>query len=198
MRYGLAKKLKQGIRLKIFPSFRCNLKCDYCGNGLQIGLDPQNTKQVLSNDEWFDLIHTFPIKVKEVALSGGEPTIWRGFSSLVNKLLDHNYFVMVLTNLTTTKSLMEVNKSNKLFILSTFHGRFFSKDKYIINYKEVNKKHRIVVKEIGENKLEFSRQAPFGCTVALGKQAVKNCLYIGPNGLIFPNCYDIMNYYKKI
>ena len=133
MRYGLAKKFKRGIRLKIYPAFKCSLACDYCGNDLQIGLDPQNTKRNLSADEWFDLISNFPITTKEIVLTGGEPSIWRGFSELVNKLLDNGYFVMILTNLTTVKPFLDIRSNSRFLIFSTFHSRWYSTEKFVKN-----------------------------------------------------------------
>ncbi len=194
--YGLAKRMKRGIRLKIFPTFKCNLDCAYCGNDLGVGLDPIDRK-TLDVDDWVDLIQSFPVRVREVVISGGEPTIYPGMVTFINKLLELGYFVTVFTNL-TNKYLINTNKSFRLRIYATFHGRHYDKNRFLSNYYAVTKKHRVDVNEIAEQRLSFSKVDPWGCDLEQAKTINKNYFWISPDGMIHTSCYAVMYSSRKI
>ncbi|GAG94835.1 unnamed protein product, partial [marine sediment metagenome] len=68
--------------------------------------------------------------------------------------------------------------------------------KFIRNYNRISQRHRIDVKEIESNELDFSKKVKWGCTIESAKITEKGYYFIGPDGKEFKNCYDIMEYYK--
>ena len=192
--YGAAKKLKRGILLKIYPTMVCNLDCSYCGNKLGIGLDNHRFGSRLSVDEWLKIIDNFPMKVKEVHLTGGEPSTYKGFVDLVNALLERGIFVTIFTNLKLTSKFLKIKPSNKLLLYSSFHSEQMSVEEYSKSFYTLTFYHRIVVKELGQKLLPFSRLVPWGCTADGAKKIRKNCLYIAPDGQLFTTCFGVMNY----
>jgi len=187
------KRLKRGIRIKIFPTFKCSLKCDYCGNNLGRDLHPSenNLKTILDLLGWINLIDNFPVKIREVVISGGEPTIWPDFPELVNYLLSQGYFVTVYTNL-TNKNLLNVDKSRRLRVYATFHGRHYDKNQFLKNYDVVSSVHRVDVNEIAQQQLPFSKVDPWGCDYEQSKTINKNYFWIAPDGSIHPHCNGVM------
>ena len=194
MRYGVRKRLKTGVRLKIFPTWYCNLGCSYCGNKLGREYGPNNNAYVgvKTSQEWIKYLSNFPLKIKEINFSGGEPTFLKGFSNLCNWILGRKYLLMIYTNLTYISPLLSIKESDKLLIYTTYH-KGFDADCYASHYAKVKIKHRIVVNEIEKKTLEITDQVtPFGCTVATAKIVNKNYLFIAPDGAIYRNCYDVV------
>ena len=196
-RYGLIRRIRSGIRLKIYPSFECSLNCWYCGNGLEGNTNPKDPPKIYELEDWQELISNFPIKINDVVLSGGEPTIYKDFVPLANWILDQGIMLEVYTNL-TNKRLAKVRPSYKLRILATYHHEY-DMQKFNENYLFVQKqhKHKIDVKEIGSKKLTYSRLVPWGCTLESSKQVFKNYLYCCPDGEIFTCCYKAMLHATK-
>jgi len=193
LRYGLMKRLKRGVRVKIFPSFNCTLGCDYCGNKLENTLKPKDTENNYNLADWINLIDNFPIPVREVVISGGEPTEWPSLANLSNWILDSGRFLEIYTNLINTNLLL-VDKSRKFRILATKHKKHSVRE-FDKNYTLVHEKHEnIDVKEIDANTLWYSRKVPFTCTVELAHLIQKKYFWISPDGAIFPNCYGAMKH----
>lgn len=192
MRYGLKRRLRKGIRLKIFPTFVCTLDCAYCGNKLGGDHRPVDRK-LMTWQEWAEYIDTFPMKINEVFLSGGEPTLLEGFEHLINHI-SGRYLVTVYTNLTNHTKWNRVNSTDNIRIQATFHGRSDKQERFLKAYHSVKQLHRVDVEEIAENRLGFSRVKPWGCTVDLANIIDKNYFWVAPDGMIFRNCYGVINY----
>ena len=136
MRYGIAKRLRRGDSLLLFLTFRCTLQCEYCALKYIDGIYP--TSKEIQISEWKRIVKSFPRRIREIKITGGEPMIMPYFSEFVNWLIDEGYFVIVFSNLTVKK---DIKKSNKLLIISTNHkvGNF-----NLPHYKE----HRVKVEQI--------------------------------------------------
>ena len=187
-RYGILKRLKRGIRISIVPSWKCNLKCDYCILKTSGKLKyPQNSQKIKYIDYWKEYIKTFPMKIREITLAGGEPSLLPYFAEFTNWLLLQGYFVVIFTNL-TNKNIMRISPSVRLLIIATCHSCYDIK-KFIDNYKAVSQKYRINVIEIGNRRLSFSIKKPLSHEKE-AKVIKKNYLKVGPNGIIYRNCFD--------
>jgi len=193
MRYGLKRRLRRGIRLKIFLTFKCTLDCYYCGNKLGGDTKPKDRGNK-TWQEWKEYIMEYPEQINEVFLTGGEPTILLGFQHLVNWLTENDYLVTVYTNLTNHRKWASVNKSSNIRIQATFHGRVDNIHRFMMAYKEVSKRHRVDVEEIAENRLPFSKRKEWGCTVDLAKQVDKGYYRVSPDGEQFDSCYGVLKH----
>ena len=142
--------------------------------------------------EWIQYIEQFPLKINEVFLSGGEPTLLKDFAGLCNWILEKKYLLTVYTNLTNEHVWNKVIQSDRLRIQATFHGRVDKKTRFIFAYQAVASRHRVDVEEIAEQTLRFSKVKPWGCTVMLAKLITKNHLWISPTGKIFVDCYGVL------
>jgi MoaA/NifB/PqqE/SkfB family radical SAM enzyme len=113
-------------------------------------------------EQWKEFVKSFPVKIKEVTISGGEPTLYPDFVELVNWLLDEGYHVKVFTNLSGNAKLSELKRSYKLIIKATCHTWTGMPGEWFKNlYHEVKKRHRIDAFEIGDKKmLDFTELKP--------------------------------------
>ena len=192
-RYGIFKRFKRGIKVSINPSWRCNLNCEYCilkTSGVEKYPDINPTRSL---EYWKEWITTFPVKIREVALSGGEPTLVPYFADLVNWLLDEGYYVLVFTNLTTLK-IKEIKPSRRLRVEATHHS-CFSVLSFLYNYDLLKDKYRIDVIEINKKELTISKRVPWS-SEERAKETDKNYLKAGPDGIIYRNCFDRNESYK--
>lgn len=119
LRYGLLKRLKDGMRIKIRPTYRCTLDCAYCANRVIDGTRPVCKEEIRLAD-WQRIITHHPRKVREVVISGGEPMCYSEFVPLVDWLTSEGYFVTVFTNLTLTRGL-QMKPSYKIRLAATCH-----------------------------------------------------------------------------
>jgi len=81
-RYGLQRRLRRGDSLLLFLTFRCTLHCDYCALKYIDGKYPKSSEITLS--DWKRIVKSFPRKIREVKITGGEPMIMPYFTELVN------------------------------------------------------------------------------------------------------------------
>jgi len=65
-----------------YLTFRCNLGCSYCINKFD-GLKP---RKEMTADEWADALNDIDFGNVSLTLGGGEPTQFKGFFELVDKL----------------------------------------------------------------------------------------------------------------
>lgn len=154
---GLQRILRRGLRVTIIPLWDCNFSCEYCCRK-DDGSFP--TGDVKSLDQWkrfiTDLNGTFKrdrLKIKEIILTGGEPTLLPYFKQLCDWILDQGFILVVYTNLSNTKKLKSIRKSFRLRIHTTHHPGFFSEAKFNKNLLDVMSVHNVVVDEIGERRL---------------------------------------------
>jgi len=147
LRWGLMRRLRRGNKLMLFPTFRCNLTCSYCSIGY-LGKRAESTE--IGLDDWKYLVRSFPIKLREIRISGGEPMLMPYYSELINWLLDQGLYVMVFTNLSVLK--LDVNRSRRLIYMATYH-KCSNVKKFQKNLKEYRKKYRVEVHQIGQEKI---------------------------------------------
>lgn len=194
LRFGLLKKLRHGGKITIFPSFACNYKCDYCSLRVN-GVMPKN--KTLPFEKWKYFLEAFDEAtidnngIREVILTGGEPTLLPYFTELCNWILfEKKWFLTIFTNLSNYK-LLELKPSLRLRIGATLHHHV-DPDEFTERYLIVNKYHRIDVEEIigygHTKKLPYSKGKPF-----LTEYEIENlvaCLRVSPDQSIHLTCRE--------
>lgn len=188
-RYGICKRLKRGIKINLSPSWRCNLQCEYCilkTSGKK--KYPQDHDEIKPIEYWKEWISTFPVKIREVAISGGEPTLIPYLIELVNWLLSEGYYVLILTNLTNWTNLCYIKPSRRLRIEATLH-ECYDKDLFLEHYNIVSIWHRVDVIEIEKKELSFSKTVPWS-SEETSRRIDKNYLKAAPDGTIYRNCFE--------
>ena len=188
VRYGIRRRLKRGIRVRIRPTFKCSLDCYYCGNKMGFLKERPIENSTIRGLGWLKIIDKVPWKIKEIWISGGEPSIYPDIVPLVEGLLDRKYLITIFTNLTNDK-LSELPKSDLIRIEATFHSRAgHTKANFIKNLNKI--KNRVDVVEIDNNLLPFSKSKPWNCDIEDAKRIRKHSIYIGPDGDIAFCAYD--------
>lgn len=150
------RKITRGIEVAIIPSYACNYHCSYCGRN-QFGKKP--SAKVKSIDEWKSYLTrlnaTFRLdrtRIKTITFNGGEPTLLNYFAELSNWILDQGWFLIVLTNLSNIEPLKKIRQSTKVMIHSCYHIGQVDPKEYLKNWKELDKIHRVVCKELGDKR----------------------------------------------
>lgn len=189
-KYGLRKKFKKGVRLYIYPTMVCNLKCTYCTLNFFNGVYPKD-KSRLGFTEWKNIIDKFE-QVKEIVLSGGEPMLYKHYTELCNHILSKGYFLMIFSNLQSKKGL-QVKPHKNLMIYASHHVELSDKQEkeWQENYKLYKKKYRVVADQLDKDKPILTKEQEFG-----------NCYYsqivrYSPDGKCFGNLHDMMEYLNE-
>lgn len=188
--YNKIKKLKQGITIQISLTFRCNYNCGYCSqkfNGMEI------LRKETNFIGWVRFFKRFPEKIREVYVSGGEPTLHPDFVRIVKFLLSEGYMVKVFSNLTNVQALLDIPACKRFMIKATYHHHV-PESVFMYQHEAVSKKHRVDVDEIGTDKrLSFSKLHPM--------QTRNNNDYfdvtmfrISPDLNININCYELCTF----
>ena len=155
--YSKTLWLRRGTLLKILITYDCNLACPYCNLKLVTGRMPDSPNSTIQ--EWLEFIDRFPVKVKEVTIEGGEPTMYPDIDKLVNAILDKGLHVRFYTNLVYIEELKRIRRSYRFRVIATFHKNGSAR-LFVNNYREVKRRHSIVVYEIGHRIFRFSRLRP--------------------------------------
>jgi 2-iminoacetate synthase ThiH len=194
-KYGILHRIKTGITVGIMPTFRCNYKCTYCTTRFN-GNAPQ--AQEVKLEDWIYILDNFPVKLKEVVFSGGEPTLVPYCALLINHLIGKRIQVAIFTNL-SNNVLMDVPPSPYFRIGATYHKQANIKA-FVERYKVFKKAgYQITADEIGNPLLQ-----DYGIK-SIPKEEITpdqvdemklnfKMLRIGPDLKISLNCYDA--YYK--
>jgi organic radical activating enzyme len=191
---------KKGVTISCSLTFRCNLNCSYCTLGCS-GKRVKSPESTLK--EWKERIETFPIKIKEVYVTGGEPALIDWMPEFVNWLLDRGIFVTLYTNLSVKKTVNEelglyrrllanIQKSNRFQILSTFHNTAdagFYEATYFIEKRSFRIKST-EISNTGETHFTFSKPHPFTNEQELRKPMFR----IGPDLAIHTSCWEMYHY----
>lgn len=193
MRYGLRRRLGHGVRLRIFLTFVCTLDCLYCGNKLGEKTKPKMPSMKRWN-QWASYVDSFPVKVNEIFLSGGEPVLIGGFNKLVNHLTK-KYLVTIFSNLHNPEVWDSINKTDRIRIQATYH-KSDDKVRFLNAYERISKKHRVDVDEIGIQELSFSKLKTCLTEFSHSKDIEPDTFSIAPDGNIFTTCYNAL-YYSK-
>jgi len=178
---------KRGITLNITPSFKCNYHCEYCF--VDIDHKKPSDGKNLTADGWLEYIDTFPVKIAEITINGGEPTLWGEFVYLTTEILKRGYFVMIHTNLSKPEILIQLPKTNHLVLNPTFHHGQTSPNVFIDAYNMLKDKQKMYVDEIDNKILSISRKKPFG-TTKYAKE--RKCLRARPDGTLYTDCYSLL------
>src|SRR5574343_183639 len=183
-RWELAKMLKRGQVIMIKPSMKCNLKCPYCSVNWHTGKPPEYDEH--NYQYWIDVIKRE--KPKMVAISGGEPGIYKGLHHIVNYCIENKILVQIVTNLTTIEEYRQIKPSWRVTFWSTYHhGSSELKYKNILQALKV--RFYITVKELERPKVfSFSRMVKLSTEFT-------NTIYpykiFSPDGRVFYSCYEI-------
>ena len=181
-------KLKRGITLRMHLTWKCNFKCEYCPTELP---DNYDYSKELSIVEWYDYIKRFPIKIKQIHILGGEPTLIPNIELLVNRLLKEGYFVTFYTNMSRPQVFDNIKRSLRFMIMTNYHKDWILSNKFLSRINDC--KHQIKAGEFKElsNISNELRNIP----VASGKDELdnvyKNTLNISPSGTIELTCWDV-------
>jgi organic radical activating enzyme len=190
--YGKTLKFKRGVTIQISLLYACNLGCEYCSLEMPTGKRPEAKQATLQ--EWITYIKNFPAKIKEVYVSGGEPTLVKWLPELLEWLLKEGYHVTVFTNLYNVKLLM-IKDSYRYQILASYHKPpeeksnpklYDSELRFNAAYYKLKNKYRIEVDEIGTKVLPYSRLKPFNDMDVLKDNEFR----ISPDLQVYISCYD--------
>lgn len=117
--YWKTVKLKRGINIDLSLSYKCNLDCSYCVLQLtKRGVPDVEEKTMV---EWEKFIDNYPKKIKQVQISGGEPSKVVWLSEFVNWLLSNHYHVVLISNLYDWTNIIKINPSHRFKIVATCH-----------------------------------------------------------------------------
>jgi len=190
--YGKTLKLKRGVTLQISLLYACNLFCEYCSLEMPTGKRPTAKQSTLQ--EWITYIKNFPTKVKEVYVSGGEPTLVKWLPELLEWLIKEGYHVTVFTNLYNSELLM-IKPSYRYQIIASYHKPpdeksnpelYDSELRFNEAYYKLKDKYRIEVDEIGSKILPYSKVKPFNTMDVLKDHEFR----ISPDLQVYISCYD--------
>lgn len=120
--YEVIRFFRRGEVVAIKPTLKCNYKCPDCAeyfDGKYLKRPDCNIQ--LSAFQWYDKIMTLHPRIKNIIISGGEPTIYPEFAILTNLFLDSKIPVAVATNLSIPGVFKDVRRSRRLYIHSTFY-----------------------------------------------------------------------------
>jgi organic radical activating enzyme len=153
-------------------------------------------KKQLGVAEWKYLVKSFPRKLREVQLTGGEPLIVPFYSELVNWLLDEGYFVTVFSSLWNLSGL-DVEMSTERFLryrISATYHRKMEVEKFKEHLKKYRAKYRVDVEEIETDEIKGSF-IKSECRPEYGHTCV-GFMY-APDGRIYHNFYELIEEYAK-
>ena len=192
-RFGLMKRFKRGVLLTIYPSFKCTHNCSYCMLKLD-NVYPSSKTLPLSN--WKKFLENYDKTqrqvggIREVFLSGGEPTILPYFKELLEWMLfEKKWYVTVFSNL-SNKNLLKIKPSLRLRIVASYHHEQIDRILWEDNYFTINKVHRVDAEELGFGLLSYSKVKSF-----LKEEEIKNLveyIRISPDLSIYMSCYEII------
>jgi len=188
--YNKIKRLKRGITVQISLTFRCNYRCSYCSQKFNGGNIEKKETNFLGWVRWFK---RFPYKIREVYVSGGEPTMHPDFVRITTWLLNQGYCVKVFSNLSNPWGLLQLPTSKRLIIKATYHHHI-PESVFKYYYDAISHKHRVEVDEIGNEKiLPFTKLHPMQTRTSNDYYDV-TMLRISPDLTINLNCYELCTY----
>jgi len=190
------KLFRRGEFMQISLTMRCSLDCVYCCQGFVLGHKPI-VKEV-GFIPWARFFLRFPYKIKEVYVSGGEPTLHKDFVRIVEFLLLRGYYVKVFTNLKDITKIMQLPKCLRLSIASTYHHKM-PMVHFHNNYKQVKGKFHITVNELElPQRLSYSKMIRKYTADDYGEDLFRIAgLRISPNLHINMNCYELTTHTEK-
>jgi sulfatase maturation enzyme AslB (radical SAM superfamily) len=110
----------------LHPSFDCNYNCHYCTNKRY--LDSIVSSAIFSFDKWVKAFECFPRST--ITISGGEPLLYPGLSSLLLGLSRRHLISQVVSNLSLDlKPLFDAKKAG-FRIMASYHPDYANLDEF--------------------------------------------------------------------
>ena len=197
MRYGVRKLFRRGIDVGILPTYRCNLDCSYCSNKFGREGDKFDSTEI-SPDDWYRILSRFPVRIKELHITGGEPFLYVPIQELILKLLPLGFNISLVSNLLVWRDLSKV-KSDRFRIEATLHN---PKQEHIFyrNVKLFREFVRVDVDLFGETRVKRNKDG-VATKMKMGEEDSYKCLdmkrfKITPDGRIWPNDREIGDTYS--
>jgi len=189
--YGKTLMFKRGKMLNINLLYGCNLSCSYCSLEMPTGNRPKAKRVGL--EDWKTFVNEFTSKnkIREIYVSGGEPTMVKYLPDLVNWLLSKGFHVVVFSNLFSPERLLQIKKSYRFKVQATFHSNDDIINRFELAYQKVKAKHRVDVDEIGKQLLTYSVVKPFQDV----RDLMDNEFRVSPDLEVFNSCYT--HFYEK-
>jgi hypothetical protein len=188
--YGKTLMLKRGIALTCCMTFRCNLSCDYCanrtsGHGLHAKSDESNF------EEWMNFFRMFPVKVREIFVSGGEPTLMSWTPDLVTHLMDTGRHVTLVTNLHNADAILKIKPRYCLQITATCHS-CDDLDKWLTKYWMLKRAgYRINAQEIGSHRIPWAKSVPISDPKCLYEETTECNIMVAPDQTMYAGCFQM-------
>lgn len=185
--YGKTLMFRSGVMLQCNIIYACPFACSYCALDQPTGKRPK-AKQ-MGIEQWKKMVKHFPTKIREVFVTGGEPTLVKWMPEFVNWLLDEGYHVILFSMLHDVEAIKKIKPSYRFQVRSTFHK--IPEEtvlRYTKQYDQIKDIYNVCVDEIGDDKvLPFSVLKPF---VSDETMQDDYGFRISPDGDFFINCYE--------
>ena len=197
MRYGMSKLFRRGIDIGILPTYRCNLDCEYCSN--KFGREGNKFDSVeMSPDDWFRILSRFPVRIKELHITGGEPFLYPDIQELILKLLPLGFNISLVSNLLIKRYLSRV-KSDRFRIEATLHNPEQA-DRFYENVKHYRQWVRVDIDLFSSRRRKRDMNG-VAVKMKMGEEDSYKCLdmkrfKITPDGRIWPNDREIGDTYS--
>lgn len=187
---ALKYRLATGYTLSLTLTYLCNLNektCPECAMRFLGGLKKVKDSTLM---EWQNYITNFPVKIKELYITGGEPQLVPYFVDLCDWALNDGYLVKVFTNL-MTDTIYDVRKSPNFSIYAVYHHKS-NKGLFLRNWQKTRTKHWIDVFEIETQEIPGSTITPLQTDI---NELSDSNLIVSPDLKLFTSCADqIINY----
>ena len=121
---------------------RCNYSCSYCAS--YDNTQPFSFKTLEEYTEAFDYLSDyFGNMAIKVDILGGEPTLFKPWYELMNRLVERNFIPKVTTNLSVPVETYVEKLSSELppFVVASFHPEFADLDKFCYNATKLKQKN---------------------------------------------------------
>ena len=198
MRYGVSKLFKRGIDIGILPTYKCNLDCEHCCNKFGRKGNRFDSKEI-TPDDWYRLISRFPVKIRELHYTGGEPLLYKDIQELTLKLLPLGFHISLFSNLLIKRDLSKI-KSNRFRIEATLQGEKY-REKFYHNVNHYRQWVRVDIDLWGDR---LVKRSPFSLVKYRAKLEEKDssvCLDMKrfkftPDGRLWVNDREIGDTYS--
>jgi organic radical activating enzyme len=189
--YGKSLLLRRGVNLAIHPTTRCNQNCHYCPRLMPTGKIVPCQESTLEEWKEFIILFTQSIKVNEIFICGGEPTLVNYIAELANWILDMGFHLILYSNLYRGDRLLAIKKTYRFKIQATFHHKDNPR-RFLEQYNDLIKKHRVDVDEISDGLpkvFKFSKLKPQFDKADFQRTGFG--LRVSPNREVFHHCFDM-------
>lgn len=154
---GLRLK-KNRVRASVIVTNRCPLKCEYCPMYIREGVGNQNIPKESTFEEWKTFLKRYPNHIRELYVSGGEPTIYKDIVPLVNWLIwEYKTYVIIFTNLWKPEAFEGIRPHRRLMFMPTFHGSYDKWERYEKALNKIKKKYLVNSQQMLKNEHGLSR-----------------------------------------